>query len=179
VPVEVPLLRVLPQWRTEVPLPRGEGLRVGLCWKGNSTHSDDAHRSSNIDAFRALDGLPGVHFVNLQREATHEELARFGSIETYEDRVRDVAARAALMNQCHLVITVDTSVAHVAGALGVPCWTLLAKACDWRWGNDATSTLWYPGMRLFRQDTHGDWRGLLARVRAQLEASLPQRLARA
>ena len=73
----------------------------------------------------------------------------------------------------HLVVTVDTAVAHIAGVLGVPCWTLLGRACDWRWGTEAADTPWYPGMRLFRQRTHGDWAELVGRVKQELVASVP------
>jgi len=173
IPSDVPLLRVKSAWRKEVVLsPKGR-FRVGLCWKGSGSHSDDAHRSTVIETFRALQGLPGVEFVNLQREATAEELASFGAIATYEPLLVDVAARATLINQLHLVVTVDTAVAHIAGVLGVPCWTLLGKACDWRWGTEPDSTPWYPGMRVFRQVRLGDWGELMTRVRSELAASLP------
>ena len=168
----------MPEWRKEISLaPRGR-FRIGLCWKGNATHSDDAHRSTVLDTFHSLQGLPGVEFVNLQREATPEELGAFGAISTYESQLDDVAARATLINQLHLVVTVDTAVAHIAGVLGVPCWTLLGKACDWRWGTEPDSTPWYPGMRLFRQARHGDWGELMTRVRAELAVSLPTPMAR-
>jgi Flp pilus assembly protein TadD len=173
IPADMPLLRVKPEWRKEVVLaPRG-GFRVGLCWKGNPSHSDDLHRSAPLEAMHALRGVKGVEFVNLQKEATPQELHAFGDIATYEDSLADVAARAALVNQMHLVVTVDTAVAHIAGVLGVPCWTLLGRACDWRWGTQALDTPWYPGMRLFRQRTHGDWAELMDRVKQELVASVP------
>jgi len=174
VPSLIPLLRVRPEWRREAALAPSGKLRVGLCWSGNRSHSDDAHRSTTLSMLHALAGIDGVEFVNLQREATRAELEAFpGGMVYVEPLLSDVASRAALVAQMHLVVTVDTSVAHLAGVLGVPCWLMLGKACDWRWGSDPDATPWYPSMRLFRQDTHGDWAGVVERMRQTLIATLP------
>lgn len=139
--------------------------RVGVCWKGNTHHSDDAHRSAPVTAFARLGEVPGLEIVNLQRGATSHDLATFPrGIASHEDRLPDLAARAALLATLDLVVTVDTAVAHLACSLGVPCWILLARACDWRWGGVGQSTPWYQSARLFRRGADETWEDVIRRV---------------
>jgi hypothetical protein len=130
------------------------GLTVGLVTRGNPQHGADRHRSLPPEAAAALAALPGT--VSLAPEETG---------------ARDFWDTAGIIAGLDLVISVDTSVAHLAGALGKPCWLLLsAVACDWRWGPKGETSLWYPSLRLFRQTTPDDWTSVVAEVKAALAA---------
>ncbi|MGO8672238.1 MAG: tetratricopeptide repeat protein [Capsulimonadaceae bacterium] len=136
-------------------------LSVGLCWKGSDGHPSDRQRSIPWEVLGRVRGVEGLRFACLQFGPAAEE-AGFVPLEgDYLDTARAIAA-------CDLVVTVDTSVAHIAGALGVPVWTLLALDNDWRWFRERGDTPWYGAMRLFRQTAPGDWEGVVTRVRAAL-----------
>ncbi|MDB5418464.1 MAG: hypothetical protein JWP50_1883 [Phenylobacterium sp.] len=136
------------------PANRIEGLTLGVVARGNPEHDNDHHRSLSPQAAEALMALPGA--VDLAPQATG---------------ARDFHDTAGIVAGLELVITVDTSVAHLAGALGKPVWVLLpAIGTDWRWGASGETTPWYPTMRLFRQKTPGDWSAVIDRVRAALAA---------
>ena len=105
-------------------------------------------------------------------EAERSVLSRYGVVDL-SSQIVDFADSAALTAAMDLVISVDTAQAHLAGALGTPVWTLLAKGADWRWFIDRDDSPWYPTMRLFRQETRGDWRSLFACVAKALPAALP------
>jgi len=144
--------------------PRGS-LRVGLAWAGSTAHQDDRRRSLAFEKLGPLLRVPGVTFYSLQ-------IGQRTKVEPLIDltpRITDFADTAALMAELDLVITVDSAVAHLAGALGRPVWTLLAFVPDWRWGATSATTSWYPSMRLFRQRTRGDWDEVIARVAAELK----------
>lgn len=130
------------------------GLRLGVMARGNPAQANDRFRSLSPRAAAALMALPGA--VSLAPEDTG---------------ARDFWDTAGIIMGLDLVISVDTSVAHLAGALGKACWVLLpAVACDWRWGQGGTSTPWYPSLRLFRQRTYGDWSEVLTQVEAAFDA---------
>jgi ADP-heptose:LPS heptosyltransferase len=117
--------------------------------------------------------LKGQTIVNLQKDATENELRilkQAGQVVDAASGFSDFADTAAAIAALDLVISVDTSVCHLAGALGAPVWTLLPFAPDWRWLLEREDTPWYPSMRLFRQDGRGDWRGVIERVRGELAA---------
>jgi hypothetical protein len=133
-----------PYLRAEAKGPPG----VGLVARGMSAHANDAHRSMSADLLQAAvpEGAP---------------LTPAGDVQDSLDRVAGL----------DLLITVDTSWAHMAGALGVPCWVLLpAHACDWRWLQERADSPWYPSLRLFRQTVSGDWSSVLREVREALDA---------
>jgi tetratricopeptide (TPR) repeat protein len=157
-------------WRARLP---GDGRpRVGLAWSGNPLHSNDRNRSL---PFAALAGLLGaeVDWLCLQKESRAEDraaLAAEGRVRFVGEGIADFADTAALAAMCDLVVAVDTSVAHLAGALGRPVWVLLPTPADWRWGMEGEATPWYAGARLFRRPLGGDWEATVAQVRAALEA---------
>lgn len=144
-------------------------LKVGLAWSGNPRHNNDENRSLPFDALRPLLALDAT-FVCLQpqvRERDREALAASG-IVNFGDALADFADTAALVEALDVVVTVDTSVAHVAGAVGRPVWILLPRSPDWRWLLQREDSPWYPTARLFRQTRPGDWPEVIARVQQAL-----------
>jgi hypothetical protein len=141
---------------------------VGVAWSGNPTHVNDRNRSIAFAALRL--GLPGVRLVSVQKEVRASDRAAVDAsgIGQYGELLTDFEQTAALIECLDLVVTVDTSVAHLAGALGKPVWVLLPFDPDWRWLLERTDSPWYPSMRLFRQPAPGDWEGALAAVRLAL-----------
>jgi Flp pilus assembly protein TadD len=175
IPADVPYLRAEPalveQWREELPQ---QGLRVGLAWRGNANFENDADRS--LPSLMSLAPLAAVdaHFVSLQKGAGEAEALTPPAgmfVHPIAARLGDFADTAAVIANLDLVISVDTAVAHLAGALGKPCWLLLPDyRCDWRWMADRGDTPWYPSMRLFRQPRDGGWAPVVAEVAAALAA---------
>jgi tetratricopeptide (TPR) repeat protein len=135
---------------------------VGLAWSGNSRHRNDRRRTPPADEFAQLLVVQDCHFVSLVPNDTLPGVALPGRLLT------DYAETAALIAALDLVITVDTSVAHVAGALGCPAWVLLSYAPDWRWLLTRNDTPWYDSLRLFRQPSPGDWRSVISGVTTAL-----------
>jgi len=136
---------------------------VGICWQGSEANPNDHRRS--ISPAALLDRLAGVdfQFIGLQFGISDAPLDNPGK------DVQDFAEMAALIQQTDLVISVDTSVAHLAGALNKPVWTLLSYAPDWRWQTEREDSPWYPTMRLFRQPAPGDWNGVFDQISAALD----------
>ena len=156
-------------WRDR--LGRKTKLRVGVVWKGNAFPGNS--RSIELERFRRLFN-PRLEFISLQKEVTDAErslLDRAGVLHA-GDAFADFSDTAALCVLMDLVISIDTSVAHLAGALGVPAWVLLNWAPDWRWLLDRDDSPWYHSMRLFRQKAQGDWNSVLERVELELEQAL-------
>jgi tetratricopeptide (TPR) repeat protein len=155
-------------WRTHLPPP--EGPRIGLVWSGNAAHGNDHNRSLPAEALTPLIAAAqksGAQMISLQKEVRAVDvgwLERTPDVLRVEAELTDFAETAALIATCDLVISVDTSVAHLAGALGRPLWLLLPKPCDWRWMSNRDDTPWYPGARLFRQAEPGDWAEVLDRA---------------
>lgn len=143
------------------------GLRIGLTWSGNADHRNDANRSMRLDTMLAGLG-EGHQLVSVQkdiREVDREALAR---VQHAGEQLRNFSDTAALLGCLDLVISVDTSIAHLAGALGRPLWVLLPLAPDWRWLSRGDSTPWYPHARLFRQSEDRQWEPVLERVAQEL-----------
>ena len=175
IPAALPYLHAgaerMATWRGR--LPTGK-LRVGLVWKGNPKFENDADRSlSHLNQLAPLGKVPGVQFISLQKGAGEDEgrhpphglaLLHLGS------QMEDFADAAAIVAQLDLVISVDTAMAHLAGALGKPCWLLLPDfMTDWRWQSERSDSPWYPGvMRLFRQPSRGDWASVVTDLGAAL-----------
>ncbi len=153
-------------WRARL---SGAGPRVGLAWSGSAAHWDDAARSIPFFRFLPLCGA-NARLFGLQpevRPADRAVLATSG-IEDLGGALADFGETAAAISAMDLVIAVDTSVAHLAAALGRPTWVLLPFAPDWRWLLEREDSPWYPSIRLFRQPTRGDWDSVVRRVRAEL-----------
>jgi tetratricopeptide (TPR) repeat protein len=151
--------------------PAGQGRKVGLVWAGNPDNYTDRERSVPLPALAPLLDVPGIQFHSLQFGAAGDDIAAAGFGGRITDQragMTDFAATAALAAGMDLVISVCTSVAHLAGAMGRPVWMLLAADNDWRWLKDRDDTPWYPTARLFRQRDAGDWTELTARVAGAL-----------
>ncbi|AWU98041.1 tetratricopeptide repeat protein [Azospirillum ramasamyi] len=178
VPSRVPYLSAEPELaaRWGERLKEVGGLKVGIVWAGSPTHGNDRNRSIGLAPFARLAGIPGVSLVSIQKGPTEAQAATppggFPLLNLSPD-IRDFADTAAIMAGLDLVVCVDTSVAHLAGALGIPVWVLVPFAPDWRWMLDREDSPWYPTMRLFRQDRPGSWDGAMDR----LERALRERAA--
>ncbi len=170
----VPDRRLVEQWRSR--LARcGRALKVGIAWRGGKDAETQKKRSIPLDQWGCVLTVPGVRFVNLQHGSAAQEAAaaqaRFGIAlddGTDCDPLSDLDNFAAKLAAVDLVISVDNSTVHLAGALGRPVWTLLPFSCDWRWGLDGETTPWYPGMRLFRNRSLDDWTAVLNRAGREL-----------
>lgn len=176
IPVPIPYLFASPErvatWVSRLP---EAGYRVGLVWNGNASHSNDASRSiHSLETLAPLWKVSGVTFISLQKGRGEDQaklppqdqpLTNLGS------EMIDFSDTAAILSQLDLLITVDTATAHLAAAMGVPCWLMLPDyRCDWRWMEDRTDSPWYPGaLRLFRQKLDGDWNGVCMEVARALQ----------
>jgi Flp pilus assembly protein TadD len=174
IPADVPYLHSDPQkvaaWHALLG-PRNKP-RVGLVWGGSPAHGNDRNRSLPLALLADLIGDAG-EFICLQKEFRKEDelfVRQHSNIRVFSERLRDFADTAALIETLDLVITVDTSVAHLAGALGKPVWVLLPFAPDFRWLLEREDSPWYPTARLFRQSQFGQWAPVLAEVRKALAA---------
>jgi Flp pilus assembly protein TadD len=145
----------------------GHRLKVGLAWAGRPTHANDRNRSLGLGAFAPLALARNVKFYSLQKgQASQQARTPPDGMELVDrtGELNDFADTAALIANLDLVISVDTAVVHLAGAMGKPVWTLLPFAPDWRWLMDREDSPWYPTMRLFRQPARGDWTSVMTRV---------------
>ena len=158
VPARVPYLHVPP-----APIPTDGRLAVGIAWEAGDW---DEHRSIPFSRLTPLTEIPGVVLHVLQREPGPAERHRGFRVTPGAD---SVLGTARIMRTLDLVISVDSMPAHLAGALGVPVWTLLPHNADWRWMEDRADSPWYPTMRLFRQERPGEWDPVIARVAAGLK----------
>jgi hypothetical protein len=153
--------------------------RVALVWSGNPNHSADHYRSTTIEALAPLGQLSGIHWISLQLGVSPTEASRWrgrnplmvleGNIDKRHGAFMDTAA---ILHHVDLLISVDTSVAHVAGSLGVPTWLALNHVPDWRWQRDQPNTVWYPQHRLFRQERPRDWQSVFTAMRDTLALQL-------
>jgi tetratricopeptide (TPR) repeat protein len=168
IPTQVPYLRadsaLADQWRTRLAdLPAGK--KIGLCWAGNPQHSNDHNRSISISQFAQVAEIPNVNLISVQKGNTGGEPRPAGlKLADYTGEISDYADTAALIANLDLVISADTSVAHLAGALGKPTWTLLPFHPDLRWLLNRSDSPWYPTMRLFRQPKPRDWQSVIHAV---------------
>jgi len=149
----------------------GAGPHVGIAWTGRATHTDDRRRSMRLADFAPLADVKATTFHSLQVGPAGDEVREApGGLRVidHRDELKDFPETAALIANLDLVITVDTAVAHLAGAMGKDTWTLLHFAPDWRWMLDREDSPWYPTMRLFRQCRRADWAAVVARLTTEL-----------
>jgi tetratricopeptide (TPR) repeat protein len=153
----------------------GTRRRVGLCWAGNRTHGNDRHRSIALETLAPLFAVPGIAWFSLQQGEPAGQIAGTRGAENVVllPEGTPLVDTAALLAELDLIITVDTSIAHLAGALARPAWVLLPFAPDWRWRLGRDDSPWYPTLRLFRQTRQRDWPSVIARVKTELEALAP------
>jgi len=154
-------------WEARLPKRRAGARRIGLAWAGNPLHSNDANRSCPAAELRALTRMAGDDFVSLQVGPAAAEARSIG-LADHSAGLTDFAETAALLAGLDVVVTVDTSVAHVAGALGKPVWLMLPQAPDWRWLLGRGDSPWYASARLFRQPAPGDWAAVVAAIATAL-----------
>lgn len=187
VPAEIPYLFPEPglveAWKEK--LVDMSGFRVGIAWQGNPHHQWDHYRSIPLALFESLAHLDGVSLVSLQKSDGALQIQQVADRFTVMDLGSDLDEQtgafvdtAAVMKSLDLVICADTSIAHLAGALGVPVWIALSKVPDWRWLLDRDDSPWYPTARLFRQRTMGDWTDVIERMAAGVERQISTRTPR-
>lgn len=175
VPYVTPEPDVVQNWAQKL---NGDGgpLRIGLAWAGNPSHQKDKERSISLPSLAPLAAAKGITFYSLQKGTTAAQAARPPAGMALIDltsELTDFADTAALIANLDLIITVDTAIAHLAGAMGKRTWVLLPFAADWRWMLARDDSPWYPTLRLFRQCAAGDWREVIDRVAAELVALTP------
>jgi hypothetical protein len=153
--------------RLDACLPRGT-FRVGLAWSGRASHPNDRRRSLALARLAPLAAAGGVSFVSLQKPLPPSDAVSMSMFPGLSDIAGDFGETAAMIVNLDLVISVDTAMAHLAGAMGKPVWILLPQAADWRWMIERSDSPWYPTARLFRQKTPGDWDPVMAEAAAAL-----------
>lgn len=179
VPANIPYLSVeeekIERWNKRV----GEkGFRVGIVWQGSKSYGADRMRSIPLRHFLPLADVPGVRLISLQQKIGLDQLAALpdARIESFDGvDATPFADTPAILMSLDLVVTADSSIGHLAGALGRPVWVALAHMPDWRWRLEGSDSPWYPETRLFRQGTAGDWPGVFAQIAAALPAMQARR----
>ena len=174
IPADVPYITVDPnislKWHGKLQGDTSQ-LKIGLGWAGGHTGRTLHERSCSLDLFSVLGEFNNISFYNLQKgEAAEQAKSPLEGMKIIDfmDEISDFEDTAGLIENLDLVISVDTAVAHLAGALGKPVWTLLSYAADWRWMLNRDDSPWYPTMRLFRQLSMGDWKSVIAQVAEEL-----------
>ena len=172
IPADVPYLAApaerVAHWRERLP---SDGPRAGFVWSGSATHKNDANRSIALARLAALFENPPLRCLGLQTElraADREVLRGLPDLTHLGDEIRDFADTAAIISLLDVVVSVDTAVAHLAGALGKPVIILLPHAADFRWMRQRKDTPWYPTAKLMRQPAFGDWDGVIAELSGEL-----------
>jgi hypothetical protein len=147
------------------------GFKIGIVWQANPLFGDDRFRSIPLETFGQLAQIPGVNLVSLQKGPGTEQLPAFQKrfpILDLNHRLHTFNDTAAVMMNLNLIIGCCTSVPHLAGALGLPVWTVLQLNSDWRWLIGREDSPWYPTMRLFRQKKFGDWEEVIKRIAVEV-----------
>lgn len=180
-PAQVPYLYANPKareaWRDRI---EGGGMKVGIVWSGNPGHANDQNRSCSLELFRPLANICGVKLIGLQAGAAADQAESTAYpmvLENIGKEFVDFADTAGAIEALDLVISVDTAVAHLAGAMGKPVWLMLPCLPDWRWLMDREDSPWYPTMRLFRQPKPGDWPTVIGHIGDCLKQLAAKRLA--
>ena len=179
-PLPIPYLQAPREYADEAKnLVGKEGLKVGIAWQGNPQYTGDTDRSTTLREFLPLMQLPGVRFFSLQKGFGSEQLSSVPAGVNIPDLGNTLdcgpdafVETAAVLEQLDLVITTDTALPHLAGALGRPVWLVVSRIPEWRWLLEREDSPWYPTMRIFRQETPGDWGGVFAKVARALTGAL-------
>ena len=178
IPGTTPYLRADPlqvaSWQARMAAMENKGFRVGLVWAGNPRYEYNRNRSLAPDVLAPLFGVPGTHFVSLQKDGPAAP-AHLPLTDVMEE-IKDFADTAALIANLDLVMSVDTAVVHLAAALGKPVWLLDRFDPDWRWLTGRRDSPWYPTLRIYRQQQPGDWVSVIADIARDLH-SAPERIA--
>ena len=170
IPAPVPYIHVDPEreaWAANMMKVLGPLVRVGVAWAGNPKYGRDRERSIEPHHILELLEARGIALLSLQKGAPVEQLASLGCqslISNLDRQINDFVDTAAIVSQLDIVVTCDSSVAHLAGAMGKPVWVAIPYAPDWRWFLGREDTPWYPTMRLYRQSHPGDWDGVFRRI---------------
>jgi len=177
IPADVPYIDIdevrSAHWRERL---QADALKVGIVWAGSATHLRDRFRSLAFGSLAPLLQLRGIRFYSLQKGPGAASLSAADSaVVDLGPELKNFADTAAAIAHLDLVISVDTAVVHLAGALGKPVWTLLPIPSDWRWMDARDDSPWYPTMRLFRQKSHGDWDEVVGQVKSALQRELDRR----
>ncbi len=168
IPNKIPYLKANPGLAKNFKLEfNNDNFKVGIVWAGNPEQDNDKNRSTTFEKFKALKNIQGIQLYSLQKGEAEKQLDD-SAIINMADKINDFADTAAIIENLDLVISVDTSVAHLAGAMGKPVWTLLTFMPDWRWLLDRNDSPWYPNMKLFRQQKLGDWDSMFDEVSEEL-----------
>jgi hypothetical protein len=173
IPAQLPYLHVeegvVERWRLR--LGKWSRPRVGLVWSGRKEHKNDHHRSIELAMMREIFSEE-FEFISLQKEVRERDKSALEqvAVKHFGEELKDFMDTAGLVANMDLVISVDTSVAHLAGALGKPLWVLLPFSPDFRWLLEREDSPWYPSAKLYRQPKIGDWESVIARVTAELKA---------
>lgn len=180
IPADVPYLtaneEAYTRWgaRLDAEIPAGKP-RVGLFWSGRPSHLQNRRRSLRLEQLAPVLDVPDVQFVGIQvpvPEHDRPELAARTNLLDLSEGLTSFAETAAIIQHLHLVISVDSAVAHLTGALGRPIWTLIYRPPDWRWLIDRQDSPWYPTMSLFHQEQMGNWESVIRRVAGELASLL-------
>jgi hypothetical protein len=181
IPRDVPYLAADPalidRWRQE--LAEIEGFKIGIVWQGARDYRFDHQRSIPLADFAPLARLPGVRLISLQKGFGSEQMSAIDfPVLDLSGRLDEVAGpfmdTAAVIRNLDLVVTANTAIAHLAGALGAPVWLALQHAPDWRWLEGREDSPWYPTMRIFRQTAPGRWADVFQRIAAAVQARGPE-----
>ena len=171
-PVQKRYLTPPPQPELRLKPAVNRALRVGIAWAGRPEHKNDHNRSVDLNRFMELTEIDGIEFRSLQKGRGESDIAKLSCATVLADcspELFDMADTANIIDQLDLVITVDTSIAHLAAALGKAVWVLTPHAPDWRWLLNREDTPWYPTMKLLRQPSPGDWDSVFTRLKRDLE----------
>jgi tetratricopeptide (TPR) repeat protein len=179
IPGEIPYLRaeehLVERWAREL---GGDGFKIGIAWQGKREQAINLGRSIPLSEFAALCQVPDVRLISLQKGDGLEQLLhlppslKLETLASFDEGPDAFVDTAAVMENLDLIITSDTAVAHLAGALGRPTWIALKSVPDWRWLLDRADSPWYPTIRLFRQETEGDWNSVFSRMREELRSQI-------
>jgi len=178
VPYMQPDIQSVSKWRHKLHIDK-LSLNIGLVWAGSPGHLNDRNRSCPPDLFLPIARIDGLRLFSLQKEIPERwssgSVSELNLIDYTED-IEDFSDTAGIIMNLDIIISVDTAVAHLAGSLGKPVWSLLPFAPDWRWMLNRDDSPWYPTMRLFRQPSPGDWKSVISKLHDELEKSLMEKI---